>query len=146
MTDTILAFDFGDKRIGVAVGNGLLRQARALKTLHTHSAESRFAQITELIASWQPQQLVVGLPRPVDGGNDDGAKRCEKFASQLRGRYSIPVELVDERYSSIDADEIRRNQRRAGAKRASARVTDHLAAQVILQRYFDSLGAEGAPA
>lgn len=135
--ETVLAFDFGAKRIGVAVGNNFLRQAQALKTIHAESTAARHAQIAALLGEWQPQRLVVGIPVSVDGTPHLMTRQCERFANQLHGRYGLPVERVDERYSSQQADHLQQQRRSAGAARAAA--TDHLAAQVILQSYFDSL-------
>lgn len=141
MAETILAFDFGEKRTGVAVGNSLLRHARALTTLHAESTAERFAAIGALIAEWQPQRLVVGIPRATDGSAHTMTARCERFANQLNGRYNLPVERVDERYTSAAAESLRRAQRQAAPGRGAARgvvAVDPLAAEIILQSYFDT--------
>jgi len=147
MAQTILAFDFGEKRIGVAVGNDLLRHAQALKTLHAETSASRFAAISALIDEWQPQRLVVGIPYATDGSAHAMTVRCVRFANQLNGRYNLPVELVDERYTSAAAESARREQRRAVSGRAAAKgivAVDPLAAEIILQSYFDTAHAESA--
>lgn len=128
--ETVLAFDFGEKRIGVAIGNTVTRQARALATLEPRSGEERFARIAALIAEWAPQRLVVGLPCHPDGTPHAMSQRCRRFANQLHGRYALPVALVDERYSSAEA------ARELGAGVPKAAI-DAEAARIILQQYLD---------
>jgi putative Holliday junction resolvase len=131
-----LAFDFGLKRIGIAVGETLLGQARALVTLELESNEARFAAISRLIEEWQPALLVVGLPLSLDGGEHDMTARCRRFANQLRGRFGLPVALCDERLTSAAAEA---ELREAGVDwRARRKRVDALAAQHILQDYFDA--------
>lgn len=132
----VLAFDFGLKRIGVAVGETLLRRAKALVAIEAESNEVRFAQIGRLIAEWQPVQLVVGLPLSLDGTEHGMTARCRRFANQLNGRFGLPVALTDERFTSTAADA---ELRGAGLdwKARKSRV-DALAAQHILQDYFDA--------
>jgi putative Holliday junction resolvase len=134
---TVLAFDFGERRIGVAVGNSLLREASPLAVLEVSSAEDRFQQIGKLIKEWHPDRLVVGVPTSVDGEPHTLTQRCIRFANQLQGRFGLPVERVDERYSSLEAEQARRELRAEGRWRASQPI-DHLAAQVILQRFFEA--------
>ena len=144
MNETLLAFDVGARRIGVAVGNDLLCQARAADTLHVTDADDGFEAITALIREWEPQRLVVGIPYAQGEASGKpqaesaSARRCEAFAERLETQYGLPVERVDERYSSIDAESLHRDSRHAGLSRRS-KALDHLAAQVILQRYFDAL-------
>ena len=105
---TVLAFDFGLKRIGVAIGtllgSGQLAAARPLATVSGEANDARFAAIGALIAEWQPRRLLVGRPLNDDGTAHEMTARCERFADQLRGRYHLAVDLVDERYSSVEAD------------------------------------------
>lgn len=101
---TLLAFDFGLQRIGVALGELRLGQARALTCIAHEANAARFAAIGELIAEWQPTRLLVGRPLNDDGSAHDMTARCTRFANQLRGRFALPVEEVDERFSSIEAD------------------------------------------
>ena len=117
-----LAFDFGTRRIGVAIGNGLTREARALTTIDAAYSELRWSALGSLIDEWQPAQLVVGIPRHPDGAAHDMTARCERFARQLEGRYRLPVARVDERYSS------------AVTERADD--VDAAAAAIILQQWF----------
>ena len=97
-----LAFDFGLKRTGVANGNSLLRQASPLTTVAT-AGDARFERIARLIAEWQPDALVVGVPVHPDGAPHDNTRRAQRFARRLRGRFSLPVHEVDERYSTTEA-------------------------------------------
>ena len=126
---TLLAFDYGEKRIGVALGNTISRSARALETIPNHSVDFRFAQITRLVNEWQPVGFVVGMPVHPDGEEQPMIKLAKRFGNQLHGRYGLPVTWVDERYSSIAAQD-------AGA---SDDVLDAEAARIILQQFFDEL-------
>ena len=139
---TVLAFDFGEKRIGVAVGEWALRQAHPLTVIRGEANAERFASIAELLREWQPQSLVVGLPLALDGTPHAMTARCTRFANQLRGRFGLPVETAEERLTSVEAEE---RLREAGFNARGAR--DHLdamAAQIILQCHFER-PAEDAP-
>ena len=141
-TGTLLAFDFGEKRIGVAVGEWALRQAHPLTTIRSEANAERFAAIAALIAEWKPALLVVGLPLALDGTPHAMTARCTRFANQLRGRFGLPVETAEERLTSVEAEE---RLREAGFNTRGAR--DHLdamAAQIILQCHFER-PAEDAP-
>lgn len=137
--DTLLAFDFGVKRIGVAIGNTLLHHARPLTTIDIEKTDARFASIAALLAEWQPAALVVGLP-----GNDDGTPHeltalCRRFANRLKGRFKLTTILVDERYTSLAASSALNEQGIRG--RAQKPLIDQYAAQQILQAYFDEPAA-----
>jgi putative Holliday junction resolvase len=121
---TVLAFDFGLKRIGVAVGEPELRTAHPLAPI----AAPGFASIEKLVSEWQPSQMVVGLP-VAEQGEHPLAKKVERFARQLEGRFRVPVARVDERFSSAEAE-----SRLRGTKKKSV---DSVAAQLILEQYFD---------
>lgn len=95
----MLAFDFGSRRVGVAVGNSVTRDARPLAIIDAQG-DARWDRITALVSEWQPAGLVVGIPRHPDGAPHELTARCEKFARQLEGRFRLPVARVDERYSS----------------------------------------------
>ena len=101
-TLSFLAFDFGQKRTGVAAGNSLRRQATPLTTVAA-VGDARFAPIGQLIAEWQPDALVVGIPVHPDGAPHDNTRRAQRFARQLHGRFGLPVHEVDERYSTTEA-------------------------------------------
>jgi putative Holliday junction resolvase len=131
-SETVMAFDFGEKRIGVAIGETLLGQARALATVAESANDRRFIAIGKLIAEWRPARLVVGLPRHVDDGEHEFAARCTRFAHQLEGRYQLPVELADERYTSAVAA-----AQLAGDKLKNKARLDAEAAAIILQAWLD---------
>jgi len=124
------------RRIGIAVGNSETLHAQPLTTLDVADKVHRFAAIAALIREWQPVRLVVGLPFSLDGGEHEMPRRCRRFADQLHGRFGLPVEMVDERLTSVEADTA---LRAAGLdwKKRKARV-DAAAAQVILQSHFDA--------
>ena len=124
-----MAFDFGLRRIGVAVGNTLLKQARPLVVIDAATNDAKFAAIAGLIAEWQRDSVVVGLPLHPDGAEHEMTLRCRRFANQLHGRYGLPAVLVDERYTSAVLDAPRGQH------------IDSEAAALILQQYFDSLDA-----
>lgn len=133
---TVLAFDYGEKRIGVAVGESLLRTAHPLTVIHAHANDERFAAIAALIAEWRPVRLVVGMPRTADGSPHALAARCTRFGNRLHGRFGLPVAFADERLSSADAaSRLREAGRDARAAKAHL---DAVAAQLILQTHFDS--------
>lgn len=125
--ETIFAFDFGVKRIGVAMGNTMIRQAQPVKVIAAIDNATRFADIQALLDEWKPNRLVVGLPMHPDGAEHEMTARARKFANQLHGRFNLPVELVDERYSSAVIS----------AKRGE--LIDDRAAAIILQQYFDTI-------
>jgi putative Holliday junction resolvase len=120
---TVLAFDFGLKRIGVAVGEAELGTAHPLAAI----AAPGFESICKLIGEWRPSQLVVGLPVAANGEHPL-AKRVERFARALEGRFHLPVARVDERFSSVEAE-----TRLRGMKR---KPVDSVAAQLLLEQYF----------
>jgi putative Holliday junction resolvase len=122
---TVLGFDFGLKRIGVAVGNSLIKQAQPLTVIKAATNDAKFAAIAALMAEWQPACCVVGLPRHPDGAEHEMTVRCRRFANQLQGRFGVAAVLVDERYSSA----VIRHQR--------GDLIDAQAAAIILQQYFN---------
>ena len=124
----ILGFDFGTVRLGVAVGNGLMREARPLAILDSRTVKARWAGIERVMKEWEPEVCVVGLPRHPDGVPHEMTARALRFARQLEGRYpGVAVYMVDERYSSVEVE--------AGAGRDEH--IDDAAAAVILQQAFD---------
>ena len=125
MVDIVFGFDFGVKRIGIAMGNTLTGQAQPLTVIKAVDNATRFQVIGDLIEQWRPARLVVREPRHPDGAEHDMTMRSRRFANQLHGRFNLPVDLVDERYSSAVIQ----------AKRGE--VIDAKAAAIILQQYFD---------
>jgi putative Holliday junction resolvase len=123
--ETVLGFDFGLKRIGVAVGNTLLRQAQPLTVITAVTNDAKFAAIAALVREWQPARCVVGLPSHPDGAEHEMTVRCRRFANQLNGRFGVATVLVDERYSSAVISQQRGD------------VIDAEAAAIILQQYFN---------
>ena len=136
----LLAFDFGEKRIGVATGNTLTGAAQPLGTVAETTTDGRFARIGALIREWQPARLVVGRPLHPDGAAHEVTARAERFARQLEGRFGLPVSLVDERYSSVAAQARLRAQGR-GARGRAAQGDDAMAAAISLEQYLSEAQA-----
>lgn len=126
---SFLAFDFGTRRVGVAVGNALLRQAQALATV-SGQGEARLAAIARLVEQWRPDALVVGVPFHPDGAAHDNTRRARAFGRQLHGRFKLPVHEVDERYSTTEA------------LAQGAADADAAAAAIILEQFLRSLPAD----
>jgi putative Holliday junction resolvase len=124
---TVLAFDFGEKRIGVAMAELALGIAHPLKTIAAESNDARFKAIGDLINEWQPVQLVVGEPKHADGGAHDIARLARRFAQRLNGRFNLPVALADETLSSATAA-----QRRNEAGLRSAELDAAAAAEILM--------------
>ena len=135
---TVLGFDFGTRRIGVAVGQTLTASARPLSTLRSHNDRPDWSGIARLIAEWRPQRLVVGLPVNMDGSEHDFAAEVQSFAAELHARHGLPVELIDERLSSHEAQQkvTAMGGRGAPAGRAAKEQLDRVAAQVILETWL----------
>ena len=129
----LLGFDFGRQRIGIAVGQKITRTATALCTLDSRNEKPDWEAISELINSWQPDALVVGLPLHADGSDSDITKSARKFARQLEGRYRLPVHTMDERLSSHAATELQDQDKAAGNKGLDA-----IAASIILQDWLET--------
>jgi putative Holliday junction resolvase len=138
-THTVLAFDFGLQRIGVAVGEAELRSVHPLPVLAAVTLPGRFTAIERLVKEWQPGLLVVGRPLGEDGAPHEMTRRAERFARQLNGRFRLPVELVDERYSSVEVESRIRAAygARKAAKLARGKALDSQAAQLVLEQYFN---------
>jgi putative Holliday junction resolvase len=132
---TLLAFDFGSRWIGVAVGDTETRIANPLGMFQATSGERRVAEIDALVREWRPGRLIVGLPLAMDGTEHDMTRRARRFARQLEARFRLPVVLADERLSSASARETLREDGRGG--REHKHETHALAASVILQSYLD---------
>lgn len=127
---TLLAFDFGKRRIGVAVGQTLSASARPLGIVAARDGKPDWTKLDHLVAEWSPDVLLVGLPRHLDGSEHELAARVMKFANRLRNRYRLPLQLVDERLTSFEA-----------AQRAlPGEALDPYAAQVILESWLHDNG------
>ena len=123
---SFLSFDVSPRRVGVAVGNTLLRQAQPLGTIDAEG-DARFAAIGRLVDEWQPDELLVGVPVHPDGAPHDNTRRAQRFARQLHGRFRLPVHEVDERYTTTEA------------RAAGAADLDAAAAALILEQYLRTL-------
>ncbi len=134
---TVLAFDFGEKRIGVAMGETLLKAAHPVSTVIAETNDAKFAQIANIIHEWRPSLLVVGLPMHMDGTEHNLTHLAKKFAQRLEGRFNLPVTMVDERLTSVEAAERLQAAGIKGAKQKN--LLDAVAAQSILQSYFEQL-------
>jgi putative Holliday junction resolvase len=130
----VLAFDFGERRLGVAVGELSLRIAHPLATIEARSDRERLEAVADLVREWQPVILVVGLPAHMDGTEHELSARCRKFARRLQARFGVRTELVDERLTSHSAGLALVE---AGVRgRSQKRVIDQVAAQHILDTFF----------
>lgn len=132
---TVLAFDFGTRRIGVAVGNTLTCSAQPLATLEAPAAEARLAAALDLVAQWQPGRIVVGIPVHADGTPHVMTRRAQAFANDLAARVTVPVEHADERHTTALAQQ---HLDAAKAGRAGRDARDAVAAQFILQGWLDA--------
>ena len=133
----VLGFDVGSKLIGVAVGNRVTASARAVATIAMREDAPDWAALDALRSEWLPDSFVVGLPLTLDGEEQAASKRARRFAERLRERYRMPVALVDERHSSLEAAERFAQARAAGLKRRrDPAQLDAEAAAVILERWL----------
>jgi putative holliday junction resolvase len=123
---TFIAFDFGLKRTGVAVGNRLLGTAQAQGSIHAQG-DARFEHIAQRVKEWQPDAIVIGVPYYPDGAAHENTARAQKFGRQLHGRFGLPVFEVDERYSTTEA------------LANGARNADAASACIILEQFLRSL-------
>ena len=125
---TVLAFDYGTKRIGVSVGNSLTKSAEALNVINNVREEVRFKAVEHLILQWNPSAIVVGLPFHPDGVEHEMTQRAKRFGQQIKGRFSRPVYFLDERYSSAILD---------GNRQYQDRLDSHAAALILEQFFFE---------
>jgi putative Holliday junction resolvase len=134
----VLAFDYGRRRIGVACGDTVSRTARPLKGIANSSAGPRWDHMEELLRDWQPDLVVVGLPYNVDDSENAMSTAARGFAGAIETRLAVPVHLVDERYSSLEAQARLRAERESGSRkrRVGKADIDAAAACVILERWF----------
>jgi len=139
---TVLGFDYGTRRIGVAVGQELTATARALTTLPNQSEQPDWPRITQLIREWQPALLVVGIPTHMDDQPHPLAETVKAFGDQLKQRYNLPVEWMDEKLSSAEAEQILAGSKMARQRRQNKAEIDKLAAQIILQSWLNTNAAK----
>lgn len=135
LTGTLLGFDFGEKRIGVAVGETATRLAHPVAAIAVAATEARLVAIARLVAEWHPAGFVVGQPRHADGTEHPVARLAARFARRLEARFGLPVAFVDETLTSAEAAA---RIREAGGRSAARGDLDAHAAAVILQSYLDN--------
>ena len=128
--ETLLGFDFGPRKIGVAVGQTLNGSASALTTIRSLGEKPDWSKIEELVHAWQPQAAVVGLPFNMDDTETALAPKARRFARQLRGRFGLDTHLVDERLTSLEA------RRQLGRGSISLEQVDAMAAKLILETWL----------
>ncbi len=133
---TLLGFDFGTKRIGIATGQTVTGSVSALTTLTTVNDKPDWQSIAKLIEEWQPDLLIVGLPLNMDGTDTKITPTVRRFGNQLKGRYNLPVEMVDERLSSVEARSRLHDDASLRHKRFDREQVDQIAAQVIVQSWL----------
>jgi putative Holliday junction resolvase len=131
---TLLGFDFGPRKIGVAVGQTVTRSARPLKTLRCRDDKPDWAGIEAIVREWRPSAVVLGLPLKLDDTEVDWAGRIHRFARQIQGRFGLPVHLIDERLTSVEARRLLRS--RPGPKPVDHRLEDAVAAALILETWL----------
>ncbi|MDX1442534.1 MAG: Holliday junction resolvase RuvX [Gammaproteobacteria bacterium] len=140
----LLGFDYGLRRIGVAVGQPLTGTASPLAAVGARDGKPDWEAISTVINEWRPSALVVGLPYNVDGSRQEITDRAEKFMRQLEGRYGLAVHAIDERYSSQQAEERLKTARREGRRgRIRKEEIDSAAACILLENWFDSSSSTG---
>lgn len=138
---TVLGFDVGSRRIGVAIGSAFAVAARAVAVVDVHANGIDWPAIERLMREWRPQGLVVGDPLTLEGEDQPNRKRAQSFARQLLERFGVPVVLVDERSSSVEAARRFAKERADGRKRRrDAAHLDAVAAAVIIERWLDAPG------
>lgn len=131
---TVMAFDYGTRRVGVAVGNSVTGTGQALKIIAAPNSDSLFKEVENLLKEWQPERLVVGKPLHPDGAEHEMTLKAVRFGNQLQGRFQLEVEWVDERYTSAVLE-------------GDAQMQDNLdahSAALLLQQYFSELAAKVA--
>ena len=136
MEGTLIGFDFGSRRIGVAVGETSTRIASPLTAIEGEANDARFDAIGRIVSEWHPAGFVVGRPRHSDGSEHAVAKLAEKFARRLEARYGVPVAFVDETLTSAEAESSLRATRTRATRKTDV---DALAAALILQSFLDEL-------
>ncbi|WP_455209387.1 Holliday junction resolvase RuvX [Kaarinaea lacus] len=142
---TLLAFDYGTKRIGVAVGQELTKTATPLLTLDNPSGNIDWNAIDQLVTEWHPDAFVVGLPLNADGSEHHVSKAAKQFGNQLQARYNLPTYWIDERLTSSEAESMiaagrsgKKFRQKPGAKRQTAKArVDSVAAKLILESWFN---------
>ena len=133
----IIGFDFGQRRIGVAIGNNISKTAQPLITIESSTNNQTFEAIQKIMEEWRPVSIVVGVPFNVDGSEHKVTNLSKKFAKQLAQKYSLPTNLIDERYTSIEANHELKDKKIDLKKKKL--LIDQIAAKIILQSYLDQI-------
>lgn len=143
---TIIAFDYGYQRTGVAVGNSITRTASAVDTLSGANMKQQWQDIDTIMQEWQPAQLLIGMPLQLETSSDELLAQIKSFKRKLKQRYDLPVYLVDESYSSVEANERLKELRRNGRKKKlNKKEIDAQAAVIILERWLRGDDDENRP-
>ena len=129
---TLLGFDYGLERIGVAVGQELTGTATPLVTVRAHDGKPDWGAISKLFGQWQPDEVVVGLPLNMDGSESELSRRAQRFGNQLHGRYNLPAHFMDERLSSLQAE----SELRGKSPKIKKAEIDKVAAKIILESWL----------
>lgn len=147
MTICVLGFDVGGRRIGVAVGNTLSQTARAIAVVAASDDGPDWKHVDALVREWRPDRILVGDPLTLDGQTQPATHMARRFATQAAERFALPVDLVDERSTSREADQRFAQHRKQGtARRRDAAMQDALAAQIIVERWLrDDIGLPAMP-
>ena len=132
ISETLVCFDYGEKRIGIAVGQTITATATPLETIAVRNTKPDWGRIRQLIDEWSPNRLIVGYPLQLDDTRQAMTELVERFVRQLDGRYHLPVEMIDERLSSYEAK----------TRLQSEQALDPVAAQAILETWFQEQGIE----
>jgi putative holliday junction resolvase len=141
----VLGFDVGSRRIGIALGNTLSGTARPLAVVEVGAQGADWRRIESLIRDWRPDRLIVGEPLTLDGASQPATVRARAFAHEMGARFALPVDLVDERSSSREADQRFAERRRSGqARRRDGDAIDAVAAEVIIERWLQAQPAARA--
>ncbi len=135
---TVLAFDFGLRQIGVAVGNCLLQTTQPLAIVRARNGQPDWQVLEQLVAEWQPDLIVVGDPINMDDSVGESAQRARKFGRRLHGRFGTPISMTDERLSSFEAKQTQRDLGHRGDYKKNP--VDSIAAELILQTWLRESG------
>ncbi len=141
MPESLLAFDFGYRRVGIGLGIMITGTASPIHTIEYRDQAQLWSQIDTLVQEWQPQLLVVGMPRHLNGDVHELAKPIQRFANQLEKQYHLPVEFIDERLSSQEASARLKTQRQGGRKkRISKQEIDRQSAAILAENWMNQHG------
>ena len=140
MEGNILSFDFGEKRIGIAIGNSITKTSHPLETINTDKNTERYRLIELLLKTWEPVKLVIGYPLNEDGTLSKMSLLAKKFGMKLGNKYNIPIVMIDERFTSSEADlELKKFEKNFKKRKI---VIDQVAAMIILDSFFENYSDE----